>query len=198
MSKQCTDAALYESLTFCQGKTILPGIRQKVYVQRKRNIATWPKLPDTATTNMRELAVYKGDFVLVADQKWLSIDLTLNKGQVEWETQGEVPSRTVLNKATFSHPEIDEDAAAFARQAVMDDFVYVVQQRDGKWRVLGNEAFQTDTKPKGSTGEGTGGEAGTQLEVEVTDVCPAPFYVGKLDTEDGELDCSTNAYTAKA
>lgn len=192
MSKQCTDAALYESLNFCQGKAILPGIRQKVYAQRKRNIVGWPTLPAAAEAAMKELAIYQGNFTLAADQKWLCVDLTLNKGVVEWETQGEVPSRTFLNKATLNHPEIDEDAAAFSRQAIMDDFVYIVQQRDGKWRVLGNEAFQTDTKPKGSTGEGTTGEGGTTLEIEVTDVCPAPFYTGTLETDEGTFDCSTN------
>lgn len=188
--------ALYESLEFCQGKTIMPGIRQKVYVARKRDIVSWPTLPDTAKTDMRELAVYAGNFTLAADKKWLAVDLTLNKGQVEWESQGESPSRTFLNKATFYHPEIDEDAAAFSRQANTDDLVYLVQQRDGKWRVLGNEAFQTDTKPKGSTGEGTTGEASTQLEVEVTDVCPAPFYAGTLETEEGTFDCATNKLAA--
>lgn len=198
MSKQCTDAALYESLNFCQGKTILPGIRQKVYAARHRNIVAWPKLPDTANTNMKELAVYAGNFTLAADHKWVGVDLTMGKGQIEWGTQGEKPSRTFLNKVTLSHPEIDEDAAAFARQAIGDDLVYLVQQRDGKWRVIGSEAFPADTKPKGATGEGTTGEAGTQLEVEATDICPAPFYVGTIETEDGTLDCSTNELTPAA
>lgn len=190
MAKDCTNTALYESLKFCQGRTILPGIRQKVYAVRKADIVKWPVLPATAKTSMAELATYTGDFTLAADKKWLRVDLTLNKGNIEWETQGEKPSRTFLNKVTLSHPEIDEDAAAFSRQAIGDDFVYIIQQRDGKWRVMGNEMFETDTKPKGATGEGMTGESGTQLEIEVADVCPAPFYTGTLDTEDGEVDCS--------
>ena len=52
--------------------------------------------------------------------------------------------------------------------------------------------FETDVKVSGGTGEGTTGEVGTNINVEVTDVCPAPFYVGKLVTEFGEIDCSGN------
>ena len=113
--KQCTDAALYESLNYCQGKSILPGIRQKVYVARKSDIVKWPTLPDTAASAMNELATYTGNFEMAGDATFHSIQLTLNKGQIEWESQGEKPSRTFLNKATFHHPEVDEDAAAFAR-----------------------------------------------------------------------------------
>lgn len=194
--KQCTDAALYESLNYCQGKSILPGIRQKVYVARKRDIVKWPTLPATAASAMNELATYNGNFEMASDAKFHSIQLTLNKGQIEWESQGEKPSRTFLNKATFHHPEVDEDAAAFARQAISDDLVYVVQIRNGKFRVLGNEMFETDTKPGGTTGEGTTGEAGTTLEVEVTDVCPAPFYTGTLVTDEGTLNCETGEIAA--
>ncbi len=190
MAKDCTSTALYESLKYCQGKPVLPGIRQKVYVIPKRDIVKWPKLPETAAAGMGELATYVGSFELAAEKSFLSLDLVLNKGMVEWETQGDKPWRTFLNKVTLHHAEVDEAATAYARQVLTDDMVYVVNQRDGKWRVLGNEMFETDTKPKGSTGEGASGESGTQFEVEVTDVCPAPFYVGTLTTEDGEIDCS--------
>ena len=139
---------------------------------------------------MRERAIYQGDFVMASDSVFKRIDLSLNKGSINYETQGEKPSRTILNKGSFKHPYNDEEAAAFAAQAIADDLVFVVQQRDGKYRVLGNEMFETDVKVSGGTGEGTTGEVGTTIEVEVSDLCPAPFYVGMLATEDGEIDCS--------
>lgn len=192
MSRQnCTSAALYNSLEFCKGKTVLPGIRSRVFYIPKRDIVTWPTLPDEAETNMSEIASYVGNFVLAADKKWRFIDLVDNKGKIECESQGDKPSRTFLNKISLLHPETDAEASGFARQANADDFVYLVQRRDGKFRVLGNKSFETDTKPKQDGGEGVSGESGTTLEIEVTDVCPAPYYPGNIDTEDGIISGAT-------
>ena len=83
-------------------------------------------------------------------------------------------------------------AVGFARLANSDDFVYIAQQRDGKWRVIGNESFETNTNPSQDSGMAETDASGTTLEISVTDVCPAPFYVGKLKTSDGTLDCATN------
>lgn len=178
----CANTGIYESLTFCKGKTILPGIRD-VYVQSKNNIVKWPELPevgDATITKMKELAVLKGDFTLASDQYWLKVDLAPNKGNITSEVQGEKPYRTFLNKTTLTHPGTSEDAAGFARQAAADELVFLIQQRDGKFRVMGSEKFDIDIKPGQDTGEGTTGESVTTLEVEATDECPAPFYPGKI------------------
>ena len=187
----CENTALYKSLRFCQGKTVLPGIRNRVYVIPKRDIVTWPSLPAEASTDMSEIATYSGSFVLATGKKWARIDLVSNKGQITYEVQGEKPSRTFLNKCTLTHPEGSAAALGFARQAAADDLVFLIQQRDGKFRVLGCEAFETDTKPQGDTGEGVTGESSAALEIEATDVCPAPYYVGTIETaeeDDGDIN----------
>lgn len=189
---KCTNIGLYESLTYCKGETLLPGVRPKVFSIAKRDIVTWPTLPkvgDTEVTKANELASYKGNFVLESDKKWVEIDVLDNTGEITWETQGDKPCRTFLNKFSISHPRIDESAAAFQRQALSDDMVYLVQQRNGQFRVLGNEMFETDTKPKGSSGKEatSAGDMGSQFEIEVTDVAPAPFYPGEIETADGKI-----------
>lgn len=184
----CNAIDLYESLDFCDGKTVLPGIRPKVFFQKKSNIVTWPKLPDLEDAkSMGSLATYAGNFVLAADKKWLTLKSLSTKSNVTSEVQGEKPSRTTLNKCTLKHPGTEEEAAGFCRQATADDLVYLVQQRNGKFRVMGCEEFETDTKPAQALGEGITGEAGTTLEIEATDLCPAPFYPGKIETEDGDI-----------
>lgn len=202
MATKCTASALYESLEYCKGETLLPGVRTKVYAIAKGNITKWPELPSAtdegASADPSILAVYKGDFTLKADAKWLEVDVLDNTGEITWETQGDKPCRTFLNKFTISHPRIDESAAAFQRQAIADDLVYLVQQRDGKFRVLGNEMFDTDTKPKGSSGKEatSAGDMGSQFEIEVTDVCPAPFYTGKIETADGDISGADGSVVA--
>lgn len=190
----CAQSAPYESLRFCQGTRVIPGIRDRVYYIAKRDIVKWPKLPavNGESVQTAKLATYEGDFTLASDKKWQRIDLTLNKGNVEWETQGEQPSCTFLNKLTASYPGTSAEAAAFCGLAVNDDIVYLVQQRDGQFRVLGNEMFNTVSKPKGSTGEGTSTNGGTDIEIEATDIYPAPFYPGKIETvDDGDLSGAT-------
>ena len=51
--------------------------------------------------------------------------------------------------------------------------------------------FETDTKPKQDGGEGVTGDFGTTLEIEVTDVCPPPYYTGKILTADGTISGET-------
>ncbi|MBR4041299.1 MAG: hypothetical protein IKJ09_03240 [Bacteroidaceae bacterium] len=190
-TKNCESSSIYNSLVFCTGETVLPGVRKHVYCIPKAQIVSWPSLPKRSEVQaMKDLVIYQGSFELAADATWLRLDLSLNKGAINYETQGEKPSRTILNKGSFKHPYNDEDAAAFASQAIADDLVFAVQQRNGKWRILGNEKFETDVKVSGGSGEGTTGDVGTTIEVEVTDEYAAPFYRGTLVTEDGEIDCS--------
>lgn len=188
MATDCTTTDMYESLKWCEGKTVLPGIRPKVYFIKKANIVKWPKLPDIGDAqSMKDLAIYVGNFVLAADKNWLTLNSLSTKSNVTSEVQGEKPSRTTLNKCSIKHPGTEEDAAGFCRQAMADDLVFLVQQRNGKFRVMGCEEFEADIKPSLALGEGVTGEAGTTIEIEATDVCPAPFYQGKIETADGDI-----------
>lgn len=187
-TSKCASGALYESLEFCQGTKVLPGIRQHVYGIAKRDIASWPTLPEVSEegVTLEKLGTYEGDFVLASDKTWVRIDLVYNKGNLECETQGDRPSRTFLNKLTVSYAGTTAQAAGFCRVAVDDDMVFLVPQRDGQYRVLGSEEFETDVKPKMSTGEGTSTQGGTDIEIEATDIAPAPYYPGTIEIPGGK------------
>ena len=197
----CASGAPFSSLRFCAGQRVIPGIRTAIYYTAKENITAWPTLPSPSDKDvtLAKLATYDGNFTLKADKKWQRIDLVTNKGNVEWETQGERPSCTFLNKLTASHPGTAEEAAGFCSVAQNADLVFLVQQRDGKFRVLGNEMFETVVKPKGSLGEGTSTNASTDIEIEAADVVPAPFYPGEIDTaDDGKISGATGKPVAAA
>lgn len=196
----CTDKSLYESLQFCQGQKVIPGIRNHVFAIAKRDIVKWPELPDVSTesVDLAKLGTYTGDFTLVAEKKWLKIDLAMNKGNIECETQGDRPGRTFLNKLTAAYPGTSAQATGFCRLAIDDDMVFLVPQRDGQYRVLGNEMFETDVKPALSTGEGIDTAGGTNIEINVTDICPAPFYTGKIETAEGNISGATGKPVAGA
>ena len=187
---QCTTQSLYEGLDWCQGTPVLPGIRGTVYYIPKKDIVTWPTLPNATgdqDQHMANLATYVGNFVLAADKTFLRLDVVDKSSRITSEAQGDQPCITSLNKATFLHPGTKEQVTGFCRQANCDDLVYVVFEKDGKARIIGNDMYQTTTKASQTSGSQPTDSAGTTIEVEVTDVCPAPFYPGVILTEDGEI-----------
>ena len=188
MAVDCTSKGMYGSLAWCPGQTSSPGIRRKVYFIPKSWIAKWPTLPAIdGAQNMAALATYDGDFVLASDKKWQYLELLTTKSNISSESQGEKPSKTILNKATLVYAGTDEEASGFCRQANIDELIFLCQQRNGKFRVVGSEAFDPDVTISQTSGEGETGTAGTTLEAQCTDVCPSPFYTGKIETVDGDI-----------
>ena len=190
---ECTINNIYDDLSFCKGKTVLPGLRPKAYYIPKEQIVKFPTLPevDAEGATMESIATYSGDFVFQADAVAKRIDILSPASNITSASQGEKPSKTFANSATLKYAGNNEKAVGFCRLANTDDFVYFIQQRDGKFRVLGNEAYETNTNPSQDSGMAETDASGTTLEITVTDVCPAPFYSGKLLTSDGTLDCAT-------
>lgn len=195
MASKCDNNILYASLEWCIGKPSYPGIRKRLYYISKRDIVSWPKLPYTSDkdADFQKLSTYIGNFTLAADAKWKYIDVTISKSPVTSETQGEPPSATSLNKATFVHPGTQEDATSFVRVALNDDYVYLIQGQNGKFRVLGNEFYETKTTVGQELGASVTDVAGTTINVEVSDICPAPFYPGTIITEDGNISGTDGA-----
>ena len=186
---KCASSALYESLEYCKGTTVLPGLRPHVYYISKHDIAKWPEVQSAVAKGgtMGTLGTLKGDFVLSADAKWRRIDILTKSSSVKSESQGDAPSKTFKNSGVFLYPGNNSDAVAFCRQANTDDLVYLWPQRDGQYRVLGNEMFETNTTPSQESGSGETDASGTTINVEVTDIMPSPFYVGKIETADGNF-----------
>ena len=187
MAKDCTGLTP-QSLEWCEGAVNLPGIRREVYVIAKRDIVKFPDRVLEYVTSMGEIATLQGSFVLAETAKWNVLYVLVDRSPVVVENQGVKPSKSFLNRATFVHPGVEEDAAAFCALANNDDYVYIIQTKPGKYRVLGNEMYQTETTPTQALGAGATDEMGTTIEVTVTDSMPAPFYAGEIVTADGIIN----------
>ena len=180
----------YKSLGWLDGTVNVPGIKNGIYAIPKRDIVSWPKLPTAYTDSMGELATYVGDFVLAQGKTWKKVGIIVDKSPVEAKSQGVRPSKSSLNTATFLHPGVEEEATGFVLQANNDDLVYLVETKKKKWRVIGNDMYQTNTDFDQKLGGAPTDEMGTTLTVSVTDVCPAPFYIGEIVTEDGVIEAA--------
>lgn len=193
MSEICAAMNLYDSVRFCDGTTVMPGVRRKAYFISQDNIVKYPELPKLSDeeVQMGELATYVGDFTLAADAKFKVIDLDDSASNVVCESQGEKPSKSFLNKATFKHPGKGEVATGFARLANASNLLFIYQERDGAFRVIGNQMFSTNVKPTQESGAKETDASGTTFNIEVSDMCPAPFYKGIIKTDEGDIDAST-------
>lgn len=185
----CTPLA--KSLRWCQGRTVLPGVKNKAYRINRANIAAWPTLTKDANGNLTA-ATYVGNFTLVANATWDIIDILADKSQLTSETQGEIPSKTQLNKLTLVHPTVAEDAAVFIASCINSDDIYLVPCADGKYRVVGCEMFPTKTTASQDQGQGVTGNANTTINVEASDITSAPFYTGEIVTAEGTINPTTN------
>ena len=179
--KNCPN--LQKSLDWCEGMPQLPGIRRRVYFCNKNLIVAYPTLTRNDFGRVTD-AKYVGAFELAENAYWQYIDVNIDKSTVTSEPQGEVPSQTQLNKATFVHNGIDDEATAAAGFLNNSDCVIVYEDMRGHFRVLGNNKWRTLITVAQDQGQGTN-PASTTINVEVTDVIAPPFYTEGLETEDG-------------
>ena len=190
MAKVCT--SIQKSLGWCQGTPELPGVKRRIYYIAKSYIVTFPQLPRDELGRATS-SVLVGDFALLADTTWKYIDILPDKSQLTSEAQGELPSQTQLNKLVAVHPGVGQEASAAAAYINNTDNVFIVEDMKGNFRVLGNDKWTTKATVAQDLGQGATGTTSTTINVEATDEVPAPFYVGTLETEDGDIDCSHKA-----
>lgn len=195
----CNASDLYESLRHCKGETVLPGLRPVLLGISKSQILGYPKLPKPSDegATMESIATLDGTFALAADAAFHHVDILTTASNIKSESQGETPSKTFVNTLAFKYAGNNAAAAGYARLANSDDMLYICRMRDGNYRVLGNESFETDVKVTQESGQSVTDASGTSMEATCTDVCPSPFFAGKIKTDKGILDCATGEYEAE-
>lgn len=190
----CDSQSVYESLEQCPGQRNTPGIRRRLFYINKIDIAAWPALPRPGDNGigMADLAVYDGDFTLKADKYFQFIDLKPESSNVTFETVGDgIGSKMVNNQVNAIVSGMPDEVKGFARQALNDDLVYVYQQTNGKFCVIGNEAYTCNTNPSGDTGSSPTDASTTTLGIQCYDECPVPTYTGKLPIAASKyIDCA--------
>ena len=180
---------IQQSLGWCQGTPELPGVKRRVYYLAKSEIVEWPALSRDANGRITS-AQYSGSFTLKADSKWKYIDILPDKSQLTSEPQGELPSQTQLNKLVAVHPGVGLRASAAAAYINNYDNVFIVEDMKGFFRVVGCDKWQTKSTVNQDLGQGPTGSTSTTINVEATDECPAPFYLGMIETEEGDIDAN--------
>lgn len=192
MASNDTCQWLQASAEWCEGRPEYAGIRRRLYYTAKNNIVEYPSL------QLDELgrpisAILQGNFQLKEGKFWYYIDIVPDRSQCTSDSQGEPPSQTSLNKATFVHPGIGEKASMLAAYCHNSNNIYVFEDIDGRAHVIGCEEFPVKSTVAQDFGQGASGNTATTISVEATDKVPFPRYVGTLNTESGEIQCKKAA-----
>lgn len=189
---KCTSAdSIYGDICFSPGKKSLPGVRGYVYGIAKRDIMTWPTIGTEAPKTLADVAKYAGDFVLATDKKWHKIGLIPNESELQVESQGSFGSKTFKVTGSAVIPGTEEEVSGYIAQANNDEMVYLFIQRNGKARMVGSEAFTPELSLSQATGKATTDANSTTISAVADDEYPAPFYPGKIETEDGDISGAT-------
>ena len=189
---KCTSAdSIYGDICFLPGKKSLPGVRGYVYGIAKRDIMIWPTIGAEAPKTLADAAKYAGDFVLATDKKWHKIGLIPNESELQVESQGSFGSKTFKVTGSAVIPGTEEEVSGYIAQANNDEMVYLFIQRNGKARMVGSEAFTPELSLSQATGKATTDANSTTISAVADDEYPAPFYPGKIETEDGDISGAT-------
>ena len=182
---ECTQKNIYESMTWCPGRTRTPGIRKRIYFLPKHFIKAFPE---------HGKGKYTGDFTLADGQYWQYMDVVVNDSKFSAETQGEYPCKTMLQHGEFFYPGLEEDITDFEEKAINDDLIFVVQQSSGKFKVLGCEEYPTNVSCSSDSGAGTTDKIGVTITAEATAPHDLLIYEGKIMVAEGEdANASTTA-----
>lgn len=184
MSK-CT--SVLKKMDWCQGKPARPGIRRRAFFVSAADILQWPTLEKDELGRITGV-VYKGNFTLAEGVKFQYIDHLADKAEFKSEIQGEYPSQTFKNTATLVHPGVGPEAAAATAALLNSNVVLIVEDMDGRYRVIGSQYYDTKITISRDQGQGPTGTAGTTIGFEASDLVDSPFYEGEIVTEDGTIN----------
>ncbi len=173
-------------MKWCTGKTVKPGIRRRAYAISADQILKWPTIQRDDLGRVKSTTL-KGNFTLVEDAVWAVIEHLPNKAEFKSETQGEYPSQTFKVTASFVHPGVGEEAAAATASFLNSNCVFIIEDMEGNFRVIGSEDYDTVVTSSRDNGQGPTGSAGTTVSIEATMDVDAAFYIGELETEDGTV-----------
>lgn len=174
-----------KSVEWCEGASNYAGIRRRALYTAASNITKWPTRKTLA--NGAELAEYvdKENFTLKADKKWYAVDMLPAKSKYTSDPNGELPSASQLNKLELVIPHAGQEASNMAAYINNIPCVWLVEDMDGNWRVIGCERWAGEIKNTIALdlGQGAAGTAQSTITVEAPDTTPAPLYAGEIDED---------------
>lgn len=184
-----TCKGIQNTIDWCQGTPELGGVRRQVYYIAVADIVLAASLPRDAKLRPTS-AILSGQYQFAEDVEAQRIDILPEKSKFSSDPQGEYPGQSQLDKLTLYHPSVSPEATAACCYINNSPCIFFFQDTAGRWRVCGNPDFPIKNTVTQDGGEGVTGSPNTTIAVEATNLVSFPYYVGKIQTVDGEINCA--------
>lgn len=161
------------------GIRTIPGYKTKLYAVCACDIETFPGY--LTTTGVGDSITLDGDIVLKTDKKWAQLDTISETGKVTETEVGVIGSQVFQSQFEFKLPKTlasDEWLDANPNACM----VFLIEDKDGKQRVLGNDKVPTTrTAAVGTNGPGLTDEKSWAITIMDNTGRIAPYYTGVID-----------------
>ena len=174
----------YTNLTGPNGQEDnLGGSQQIVYYAPIRDFDTIiaPVPLATATTDA-ELVNISTDHIFSTGKMFLTAYTTEDKGELDYEVQGDPDGFSVKPVAKFFYPGAKEEILAFIAKAKNDQFIFMFPLADGTVLQVGSEQFPARIKPKWNSATNSAGVRGAEIEVTQIVASSPVIYSGVIST----------------
>lgn len=183
LSQRCNRVDMAD-LDWADGNDNTAGIGQNIYVAKFSDIETLPDpiLNDsTGSGSFADLVTISSNIVMKAAKSFWKIYVTLEKGSLNHESQGEMDGMSFLNKLKFFHPGSKAEVLGFAQWCKNSSLIFIVPELDGAKRILGHNLYPAKMiSAPGGTGEKTADLKGTTFEFQSARKGPAPIFTGRV------------------
>lgn len=157
------------------------GLELQFHIVPVDDVDTWGK-PVSSSAAAGDQNVVDGDHTLAASKKFFSIELEVNKNQLDTAYMGAV--RGGSKKLTFTgyHSNTSPETAGVLEELETQPCLVLLTTPDGKILQLGQENHGAFLKSSLVIGTDDGGERGHNVTIE--SYGPIMFYEGTIDTDD--------------
>jgi len=182
----CFDNYSLENIDASCNVELVAGISElEIYGAIASHVENMPELPEIGSTGttLEQLATLTGDITFPASsgKGFFKIGIMSDTGEVKHEGVGNKGNKKFKNTFEFYIPGTEANNLGFARQYVNTPMIFVVREKSGRLRLLGNKLIPAYMETiAGTTGKKVEDDTGTNYIIEQTAAYPAPIYTGAL------------------
>lgn len=126
-------------ILYPQGRYNPAGLTRVLFAFTE-DIATFPVMPDTETaTTFAELVEITTPITMVTGKKFNELYCTLEEGELKSKQVGPRDGKGKENELEISFPGNEAEFLGFEAQCANRTLVFLVLEKNGKWRVLGSD-----------------------------------------------------------
>lgn len=171
-----------ENILWPDGQENMGSLRRLAYYARLSDIDSLPAVPDLDdATSFADAVTLDGNITFNSGAGWHKFYCTQDTGMLEDTIVGERDGKSYHSKIKLFHPGKRSELLGWQRVFANTDMVWLVQDAEGQYRVIGSDAFPAEVETAvNSIPETAEGRSGLTVEIGCASRGPAPIYSGVI------------------